>query len=104
MNEASVDIVVDPHSENARLVFRGDLTFSHISSVKVKLEGFLLDWRGRSLVMDIENVTALDLSFLQLIEATIVFLEQHGKEYSLNWDIEEELKDLLLRTGFEKYV
>ena len=103
MNETQVKIVVEESRESALLIFSGDLIIDNISVINKKIDGFLVRWDGENINVLIRDVVALDLSFLQLLEVLCSYFKKNGIEYSLKWEVEEELLSLFSQTGFEKY-
>ena len=103
MNDTQVKIVDDKKSGSGRLIFEGDLTIMNSSQLKGKLHDLLDHLKYDSLVVFIQNVSDIDLSFLQLMEVLGNHLTKKGIAYSVKWDMGEETKDLLKKTGFDKY-
>lgn len=103
MNKASVDIVSGRTGENTCLVFSGDLIFENISIVKQLVDDFLSNWNEQEICLKMNDVTALDLSFLQLLEVVGKHLAEKEIDFSTEWQLEHELLTLLKQTGFEKY-
>lgn len=103
MNDAQVEIVSSGEESPARLVFEGELIISNISQIKRKLDTLLLQLINSELLVEIKNVTNIDLSFLQLLESLGIHLSEKGIALSLKWELDEETKTLFRQTGFEKY-
>lgn len=103
MNEAQV-YTFDEINDGIRVVFSGSLIVENMAIVKEKVE-WLCSPRVRGPVaVQVNHVSALDLSFMQLLAVFSGRLDEMGIPYSISWEIEDELLLLLKKTGFEKYV
>ena len=103
MNEGQVNITHEG-KDKTLIVFSGDLILDNIAVMKKEIEAFCSIFSKKQLIIRIREVSALDLSFLQLLAVFCTRLEKLGVQYSMNWELEEELQLLLEQTGFEKYV
>lgn len=103
MNAVQVEIVRGEEGSPARLIFEGDLVISNISQIKRSLDDLWPQLTNSELLIEIKNITNIDLSFLQLLEVFGIHLSGKGITFSLKWDLDEETKALFKQTGFVKY-
>lgn len=103
MNKGKAEIIIDETTDHVRFILAGDLIFNNITGVKIKIEEFLESWTGKKLSIKIHKVSALDLSFLQLLEIIFNDLQKKKAEYVLKWEMDDEMRMLLKQTGFQKY-
>jgi len=87
-------------SDNNRIVitFSGFLDVSQMGVVKQELQNAHIT--KEYVLMSIKDVDNIDLSFLQLVHAFLLKLKKDGKEFTFQWDVEEEYFRLVEESGF----
>ncbi|HKJ42538.1 MAG TPA: hypothetical protein VKA27_10625 [Sunxiuqinia sp.] len=103
MNEALVDIVEDGESESCRVNFEGYLTMANIVSIKQQVDDWLNDLTAKTVNIQIQNTSDVDLSFLQLMEVLGNYLKNEGFAMTMKWELDDEMKTLFKQAGFVKY-
>jgi anti-anti-sigma regulatory factor len=102
MNEAQVN-TFDEMEGGKRIVFSGGLVIENVAVVKEKVDWFCSTLNEKQIVIQIHEVSALDLSFVQLLVVFCNHLEKLGVHFSFDWKVDKEQQLLLKQTGFEKY-
>ena len=102
MNEAQVH-TFDETNGGIRIVFSGALVIENMVTVKERVDWFCSSLLEKNVVVQIHEVSAFDLSFVQLLVVFCNHLEKLGVDFSFDWKVDNELQLLLKQTGFEKY-
>lgn len=103
MSYSVIDINFEDPSGAASVLFQGDLVLDNISGIKQKIDTFLSSWDGNKISLKIAKVSALDLSFMQLVIVLLSHLKLKGVETLIVWNLDDELQKLISQAGFEKY-
>lgn len=92
-------------TENERnlLILSGQLTIENMDEIKKKLMQ-LASVFSSSLTIVVEEVVDFDLSFLQLFESFIRFLDTKKINFNFDWRMDEDQMKLLCGSGFSKYL
>jgi anti-anti-sigma regulatory factor len=102
MNEAQIN-TFDEINGGVGIVFSGALVIENMAGVKEKIDWFCSSLVEKQVVVRIQEVSALDLSFVQLLVVFCNHLEKLGVHFSFDWKVDNEMQLLLKQTGFEKY-
>jgi len=79
----------------------GDLNVKNAESIKAML--LKVAGMKNALELKVENVKSLDLSFLQILFAFITSEKASGRKISVIFNLSDENKSLLTRSGFSQY-
>ena len=95
------DIKREKAADKDVLVLGGELTVTHISSVKNELQDVLRS--SSSVQVRMENVQDLDVAFLQLLCAAHRTAADENKSLTIGGDM-EKFRALLKRSGFQRHI
>ena len=84
--------------KKTKIEFTGELTISHIHEIHKRVEEVFTAYNIYSLAL--KNINELDLSFIQLLHTYKEYLEAEGKEVKITADLPNELKELIITSGF----
>lgn len=89
--------------EEILLILSGQLTIKNMDEIKRKLMQ-LASASSSSLTIVVDEVVDFDLSFLQLFESFIRFLDTKKINFNFDWRMDEDQMKLLVGSGFSKYL
>src|SRR5689334_17583119 len=90
------DILVTTTSELTQVRVAGDLTVRNAKEIAAIFSGI----EGADILIELQEPTALDLSFVQILISRIQALTQKGSHIRLHTNLREEDVKLLTNTGF----
>ena len=93
-----MDSSFDGGGSEGVIAFSGPATIPHVTEAWTRLSAALA--AGGDLVLDLVEVTAADLSFVQLVEAARASCAQQGATVRLAQPADGALRDVLDRGGF----
>lgn len=93
----NMQFTIDEGRGEGILEFRGDLTIQNISACKAGMQNSL--GQVQRLIISQKDVTAIDISFLQLLLAADKSATEHGKEICLLGGVPDTFLDLLKKSG-----
>ena len=99
MEKISIAINPTENSDSVLLTLSGELTLYSINTVLDKIKETLAEYPA--VTLEINQVTGMDLSGIQLIYSIKKTLETENKKFSLRIDLPDELEELISKTGFE---
>ena len=92
----------DKKSKQHHLKVEGIVGLSEISKMKTRLEK--ISFGGDEVIVDLNNIEAMDLSAVQLIHSLQLSLKEQGVRMKVNTEKNTNLWELLSRTGFESMI
>lgn len=84
------------------VVIEGELTLRNVSAIRSKLLEALQDYQ--TLKISMKNVTAIDLSGIQLLYSAIKTLDVMKKRVDMDIHLPADLELLLIKAGFESFI
>jgi ABC-type transporter Mla MlaB component len=98
MKQASISITDHNKKKNAQILIEGELVVGSLHKVKEELTAAVS--RYSTLTIVVKNVSAIDLTFLQLLFAVKKSLALVHKSFSFHVELPDEITTLLSRSGF----
>jgi hypothetical protein len=89
----------DPKGKNLKIVFEGELALPNASEIMKELK--LIPMGFETLEMIARDVTSIDLSFIQIIEAFGRSMKERKKDVKVLMDLPYDLKELLATAGID---
>ena len=93
-----VETRIDSDENRIVITFLGFLDVSQMGVVKQELQNAHIT--KEHVLLSVKDVDNIDLSFLQLVHAFLLKLKKNGKEFTFQWNVEEEYFRLVEESGF----
>ncbi len=93
-----VQISIDRENNLLKITFSGFLDVSKIESIYNEVTGSTIT--KDNVLIIIQDVDNIDLSFLQFLHAFLLKLKNNNKSFSFQWDVEPEYFKLVEESGF----
>jgi anti-anti-sigma regulatory factor len=103
MNDAQVN-TFDDAGNTLKVVFNGALVVENMALLKEKIDWISSGHSYEKIDIKIIEVSSIDLSFVQLMVVFCNHLDKIGLQYSLQWNVSQDIRHLLKQTGFGKYL
>ena len=92
--------ITDKKSGSVEAVISGELIIDNSEDIKMNLKSSLID--PEEIILKIEHNSVIDLSFLQLLVATLVQRKSENKKSNITFNLDDMNMDLLKKTGFSE--
>ncbi len=102
MKKISTSLLSTADNQVPHLLIEGELTLNTATELKESLCNYLGYTKGLNITL--ANVTALDLSCLQILTACQKGCQAAGKLFTIQWEAENVFTELLQKTGFGSFV
>ena len=98
----SVSVIINKPGEKT-FVFDGDFTIQTIETTKDDLQNNLKE--TSLLVLDLNGINVIDISFLQLLYSTVLYCEKNKVSVQFSaTSISEDCKKIINKSGFDKII
>lgn len=87
-------------TSTTNLVLEGDLTIPHVAEISDSIQK-AYEKKG-NLVLDLKDITSVDLAFVQLLHSTLQSAKDAKKSVCLSTDCPEPLEQAIAQAGFSK--
>ncbi len=102
MKNYKFEIIPEKDKSIGTFLFQGDLNIENINEIYEKTTRNYTEFN--TINIKVENVSDIDLTFIQLIYSLYKSLKTQKKYLNFRINLPDNLHELLANTGFNKYV
>ncbi|MBR8537044.1 STAS domain-containing protein [Carboxylicivirga sediminis] len=99
MENLPYTVLIDELPEKTMMRFSGQLIINHIEKITATVKNGLIS--DKDLQIEVDNPESVDVTFIQLLLALKATLSANGKKVEVNAELSEDIKKLILNSGFQ---